>query len=223
MYLPWLRINIHLDQDSTCANVINVTDYYPFGLAKEGRTQQDSTYRYGFNGKENDSNGEWGSQNHYDYGFRIYNPSIAKFLSVDPLSPGYPWYTPYQFAGNTPIAAIDLDGLEEHIIINEAGKQTGTQIVKQTSVEVSKKWVVNSSGKLAEIGIRGGLGAARLLSSSIGAFLHVLIPADPGVSAQFANLLTYEEHRFRELASKPYTNLSDGEKRELNVLSKSII
>src|SRR5690606_30033954 len=125
--------NIHLDQDSTWASVANVTDYYPFGLAMEGRTVQDSSYRYGFNGKEEDSNGEWGGQNHYDYGFRIYNPSIAKFLSVDPLSPGYPWYTPYQFAGNTPIAAIDLDGLEEHIIINEAGKQTGTQIVKQTS------------------------------------------------------------------------------------------
>jgi hypothetical protein len=33
-------------------------------------------------------------------------------LSVDPLSPEYPWYTPYQFAGNMPIWAIDLDGLE---------------------------------------------------------------------------------------------------------------
>jgi len=42
----------------------------------------------------------------------LYNPSIGKFLSVDPLSPDYPWYTPYQFAGNMPISAIDLDGLE---------------------------------------------------------------------------------------------------------------
>jgi hypothetical protein len=32
---------------------------------------------------------------------------------VDPLSPDYPWYTPYQFAGNMPIWAIDLDGLEQ--------------------------------------------------------------------------------------------------------------
>lgn len=35
-------------------------------------------------------------------------------LSVDPLTKSYPWYTPYQFAGNTPIQAIDLDGLEEY-------------------------------------------------------------------------------------------------------------
>ena len=34
-------------------------------------------------------------------------------MSVDPLAPEYPWYTPYQFAGNKPIWAIDLDGAEE--------------------------------------------------------------------------------------------------------------
>jgi hypothetical protein len=31
---------------------------------------------------------------------------------VDPLTSSYPWYTPYQFAGNNPIKFIDLDGLE---------------------------------------------------------------------------------------------------------------
>jgi LysM repeat protein len=34
-------------------------------------------------------------------------------LSVDPLTKKYPWYTPYQFAGNKPIWAVDIDGLEE--------------------------------------------------------------------------------------------------------------
>ena len=33
-------------------------------------------------------------------------------MSVDPLFSGFPWWTPYQFAGNTPIRAVDLDGLE---------------------------------------------------------------------------------------------------------------
>jgi RHS repeat-associated protein len=69
-------------------------------------------YRYGFNGKEKDDEGMGGGSQTYDYGFRIYNPSLAKFLSVDPLSNTYPWYTPYQFAGNNPIKFIDLDGLE---------------------------------------------------------------------------------------------------------------
>lgn len=48
----------------------------------------------------------------YDYGFRIYNPTIGKFLSVDPLTGSYPMLTPYQFASNRPIDGVDLDGLE---------------------------------------------------------------------------------------------------------------
>jgi pimeloyl-ACP methyl ester carboxylesterase len=35
---------------------------------------------------------------------------------VDPLAPEYPWYTPYQFAGNMPIWAIDRDGLEPFFV-----------------------------------------------------------------------------------------------------------
>jgi len=103
--------NIHLDQDSTWTSLINTTDYYPFGLAMDGRSEQDSTYRYGFNGKEKDQSGEFGMTS-YDYGFRIYNPAIAKFLSVDPLASQYAELTPYQFASNTPIWAKDIDGLE---------------------------------------------------------------------------------------------------------------
>jgi len=72
-----------------------------------------SLYRYGFNGKEQDQE-TYGDGNIYDYGFRIYNPRLGKFLSIDPLTSGYPFYTPYQFAGNKPIVAIDLDGLEEY-------------------------------------------------------------------------------------------------------------
>jgi RHS repeat-associated protein len=72
-----------------------------------GRKHNGGTYRYGFNGKETDS--ETGIQ---DYGMRWYLPNIARFASVDPLADEFPYYTPYQFSGNTPIFAIDLDGEE---------------------------------------------------------------------------------------------------------------
>jgi len=77
-----------------------------------GRKYNSAEYRYGFNGKEKDDEGEFGSITNYDYGFRIYNPAVGRFLSVDPLTKQFPWYTPYQFAGNTPIIVVDLDGLE---------------------------------------------------------------------------------------------------------------
>jgi len=75
-------------------------------------TEDSAGYRYGFNGKEK-IDGQYGIEGTaYDYGFRVYDSRIARFLSVDPLSNSYPFYTPYQFAANTPIAAIDLDGEE---------------------------------------------------------------------------------------------------------------
>ena len=73
---------------------------------------QSIDYRYGFNGKENDGDVK-GDGNQYDYGFRIYDPRLGRFLSTDPLFQSYPYYTPFQFAGNNPIKFLDLDGLEQ--------------------------------------------------------------------------------------------------------------
>jgi RHS repeat-associated protein len=68
-------------------------------------------YRYQFNGKENDYDVK-GDGDQLDYGNRIYDPRVGRFLSVDPITQKYPWLTPYQFASNTPIQAADIDGLE---------------------------------------------------------------------------------------------------------------
>ena len=70
-----------------------------------------SKYRYGFNGKERDDEVK-GAANQIDYGMRVYDPRIARFLSIDPLASKYPWYTPYQYAGNMPVWMTDLDGAE---------------------------------------------------------------------------------------------------------------
>ncbi len=96
------------------------THHSPFGSSLPSRAWSDVSrvYRYGFNGKEKDAEGMGGGSSTYDYGFRIYNPNLGKFLSVDPLTGSYPWYTPYQFAGNKPIWAIDIDGLEEKPVNN---------------------------------------------------------------------------------------------------------
>lgn len=105
------------------ADVLSAQDYYPFGSTMPGRVFNSGDYRYGFNGKEMD-NEVSGNGNQYDYGFRIYNPRIGRFLSVDPLFKSYPWYTPYQFAGNIPIAYVDRDGLEgmQYMYLYHGGK-----------------------------------------------------------------------------------------------------
>ncbi|MBN8687302.1 MAG: hypothetical protein J0M10_09795 [Chitinophagales bacterium] len=93
------------------ADVQTATDYYPFGMAMPGRKYEpQSGYRYGFNGKEKDK--DMNSLTAYDYGFRIYNPAIGKFLSLDPLQKKFPALAPYNFSGDNPCATIDIDGLE---------------------------------------------------------------------------------------------------------------
>jgi RHS repeat-associated protein len=86
--------------------------YYSFSWAMPSRKFNSGNYRFGFNGKENDRY-EWGNQLIQDYGFRLYNPAIGKFLSFAPLASEYPWNAPYSFAENSSIKFINLDGLEK--------------------------------------------------------------------------------------------------------------
>jgi len=127
-------------------------NYYPFGSVMNQRTYTapSTDYKYGFNGKEldKDDEGMGGGGSTYDYGFRIYNPNLGKFLSVDPLTKSYPWYTPYQFAGNKPIWAIDLDGLEEKIVTQTLSKQKdGSYLVTKTDVQIKQDITVTIGDK----------------------------------------------------------------------------
>jgi len=93
------------------ADIVTASDYYPFGMVSRAFNSPSINYRYGFNGKEVD-NEMFGIGNELDYGMRVYDPRVGRFLSVDPLTSTYPELTPYQFASNTPIQGTDLDGLE---------------------------------------------------------------------------------------------------------------
>jgi RHS repeat-associated protein len=97
--------------DYNLAEVLSANDYYAFGMQQPGRSYSLGGYRYGFNGKENDNDVK-GEGNQQDYGMRIYDSRLGKFLSVDPLQKKFPELSTYQFASNKPINSIDLDGME---------------------------------------------------------------------------------------------------------------
>ena len=94
-------------------NIVASQDYYAFGALMPGRASSSATYRYGFNGKENDNEIK-GIGNQQDYGMRIYDPRVGRFLSVDPVAQKFPQLTSYQFASNSTEANIDIDGLESY-------------------------------------------------------------------------------------------------------------
>jgi RHS repeat-associated protein len=95
-------------------------------------------YRYGFNGKENDD--EISTQ---DYGMRIYDPRLGRFLSVDPLAKEYPWNSPYAFAENDPINFIDRDGEEKAPPI--PGWIKFRERVLYGNVQATKDFIINSA------------------------------------------------------------------------------
>ena len=68
-----------------------------------------NAYTYGFNGMERDDEVK-GSGNSYDFGARIYDPRLGRWMSIDPLFKIYPEFSPYSFALNSPIQFKDIDG-----------------------------------------------------------------------------------------------------------------
>jgi len=102
--------------------LVHYYNQYAFGLDMPGMTSNNGAgYRYGYNGKEKDRD----FQNNYDYGFRIYNAGVGRFLSVDPIADSYPWNSPYAFAENRVIDGIDLEGLEYKSVTDQNGNVTG--------------------------------------------------------------------------------------------------
>lgn len=119
-------------------------------------------YRYGFNGKEQDPEVS-GQGNQYDYGFRIYNPRLGRFLSVDPIERNYPWYSPFHFAGNNPIHNIDLDGLEECSYGQRLENQWIPQLASGKITQEQYERNLRASAIGGAAGVAGGLVALDLV------------------------------------------------------------
>ncbi|MET1260679.1 DUF6443 domain-containing protein [Flagellimonas sp. DF-77] len=94
--------------------IVEENNYYPFGLKHRGYNNSGATslgndvaQKWKYNGKEyNESLG----LEMYDYGFRRYDPAIARWVSMDPLAEKYETLSPYNYVSNNPVNAIDPDG-----------------------------------------------------------------------------------------------------------------
>ena len=106
------------------------------------------SYRYGFNGMEKDDNIK-GAGNSYDFGARLYDPRVGRWLSIDPLEKEQPGFTPYKAFYNNPNLFIDPDGRIEWSIHKIINKKTG-----------ETKFVIHNvkSNKLRTNGVHTGPG-----------------------------------------------------------------
>lgn len=99
----------------------NAQDYFPFGMTMPGRSFVDpeNSYRYGFQNQETVKE-LWNGAISYKY--RIEDPRLGRFFSVDPLAPKYPHNSPYAFSENRVIDGVELEGLEWAPYDNDGNK-----------------------------------------------------------------------------------------------------
>jgi RHS repeat-associated protein len=103
-------------------------------------------YRFGFNGKEQDNEVK-GQGNSLDFGAKIYDSRLGRFLSTDPLMHGIPFQSPYCFAGNQPIWAIDKNGEIKVIVTVTKDDHTyydenGNPSPKRTVQTITKDYLI---------------------------------------------------------------------------------
>jgi RHS repeat-associated protein len=69
-------------------------------------------YSFGFNGKDKESEFNSGA---YDFGARIHDARLGRWMSVDPKATKYPGFSCYSSNGNSPLYFVDKAG-EENIV-----------------------------------------------------------------------------------------------------------
>ncbi len=94
-------------------------------------------YRYGFNSMEKDDQVK-GRGNSYDFGARMYDSRLGRFLSLDAFTINFASQSPYSFSGNMPIWAIDQDG-DSIRIANTINYSTEKALKIMASTELGAK------------------------------------------------------------------------------------
>ncbi len=123
--------------DYYLADVVTANDYYPGGMIMPGR-KYGVMGRYGFNGKEQDKELK-GEGNSYDFGLRIYDPRIARFLSTDPREDEYPWQSTYAYYSNNFTSKVDYNGGGDEYTVKKGETLSGIAKARGTTVAMLQR------------------------------------------------------------------------------------
>lgn len=105
---------IDFSSNSITNEIIEESNYYPFGLKHKGYNNNIQPHGntiaqgYSYNGKELIEEIDLGW---YNLGSRIMDPTIGRFLSIDPLADFIPYQSVFALADNNPIHHVDYQGL----------------------------------------------------------------------------------------------------------------
>lgn len=98
--------------NGTGVTALQLTDYYPYGTPFSDPNVPNNDNKYLYNGKEVQDDIIGGTAFGWlDYGARMYDPTIARWHTLDPLAEKYRRWSPYSYCVDNPIRFIDPDGM----------------------------------------------------------------------------------------------------------------
>ncbi|MFN3755308.1 RHS repeat domain-containing protein, partial [Flavobacterium sp.] len=97
-----------------------------------------SGHRYGFQGQEKDDEIK-GEGNSLNYTFRMHDPRVGRFFTIDPLSAKYPHNSPYAFSENRVLDGVELEGLEVRYVHKDLNTNDFKSTLKLLSMTQSGK------------------------------------------------------------------------------------
>ena len=147
--------------------------------------------RFGFNGQEKDDELK-GKGNSFEFKYRIYDPRLGKFLSVDPIGNHFPWNSTYAFAENRVIEGVDFEGLEftRKIDYNVATGQFNVQLNLKVRVLTSDELITQTQNMFGvDAGFNDYLRATQNQYSQTVGWVN-----DPVRNIQYSGTLTYDQN-----------------------------
>ena len=97
--------------DGQCAEVIPADTLRRIGRHAYS-TVTGKAYRFGFQGQEKDDEIYGATGTSYAFEYRMHDPRVGRFWSIDPLAGQFPHNSPYAFSENRVLDRIEFEGLE---------------------------------------------------------------------------------------------------------------